>query len=124
MPDLAKSRAAGIKSLTSTLIGGLTALLVYWLIVAVPELYFFGLVMFVVMLNFARAIFSGGPRAAYMGSAATTVIVLIGSVMGEDASFTDVFLTRLLLIGAATGYVVIALGLMQRWWGSPGAKAS
>ena len=124
MPDLAKSRAAGVNSLTSTLIGGLAALLVYWLIVAVPELYFFGLVMFVVMLSFARAIFSAGPRAAYMGSAATTVIVLIGSVMGEDASFTDVFLTRMLLIAAATGYVVLALGLMQRWWGAPGDKAS
>ena len=120
MPDLTKSRAAGIKSLTSTLIGGLTALLVYWLIVAVPELHFFALVMLVVMLSFASAIFSGGPRAAYMGSAATTVIVLIGSLMGDDASFTDVFVTRVSLIGAATVYVVLALGLMQRLRVSPG----
>lgn len=124
MPDLTKSRAAGIKSLTSTLIGGLSALLIYWLIVAVPDLHFFALVMLVVMLSFALAIFSGGPRAAYMGSAATTVIVLIGSVMGEDVSFTDVFLTRVLLIAVATLYVVVALGLMQRLRASPGAGSS
>jgi len=81
-------------------------------------------VMLVVMLSFAVAIFSGGSRAAYMGSAATTVIVLIGSVMGEDASFTDVFLTRLLLIAVATVYVVMALGLMQRLRASPGSRVS
>ncbi len=115
MPDLAKGRAAGVKSLKSTLIGGVTAFAIYWAIVAVPEFHFFVAVIFLTTLAFGSAIFSAGPNAQYMSSAATTVIVLIGSVMGDDANFSDVFVTRLLLIAAATLYVVAAMHLLERY---------
>ena len=118
MPDIAKGRQAGTNSLISTLIGGVTALLFFWAIVAVPEFHFFVVLTFFVTLVFGAAIFSGRPKASYMSSAATTVIVLIGSVMGDDASFTDVFLTRLLLIFAATLYVVAALRVLEHYFPS------
>lgn len=119
MPDLSKGRQAGTNSLISTLLGGATALLVYWAIVAVPEFHFFVALMLLITLLFAAAIFSGRPRASYMSSAATTVIVLIGSLMGDDANFSDVFITRLVLIFAATSYVVAALHLLNQLFPAP-----
>jgi len=119
MPDITKGRQAGTNSLISTLIGGLAALLFYWAIVAVPEYHFFVTLVLLVTLVFGRAIFSGRANASYMSSAATTLIVLIGSVMGDDASFTDVFVTRLVLIFAATLYVVLALRALNDLFPAP-----
>lgn len=119
LPDLAKGREAGLKSLISTLIGGCAALLVYWAIVAVPQLPFFAVLMLLVLLGFGAGIFSGRRNARYMGSAATTLVVLTGSVMGEDAVFADVFATRVVLIAAATLYVVGALRLLERFFPAP-----
>ena len=120
MPDLTKGWKAGAKSLISTLIGGVTALVLYWSIVAVPEFHFFVALFFLTTLIFGAAIFSGNSNASYMSSAATTVIVLIGSVMGDDVNFTSVFVTRLALIFAATLYVVTALRLLEHFF--PGRK--
>lgn len=116
MPDLAKGQQAGNNSLISTLIGGGVALSFYWAIVAVPELHFLMALSVLVMLVFGALIFSGRPNARFMSSAATTLIVLIGSLMADDANFTDVFLTRLLLIFAATLYVVNALRLLEHYF--------
>ncbi len=116
MPDLAKGKEAGLKSLISTLIGGFAALLVYWMIVAVPELHFFAALTLLAMLGFGAAIFSGRPNARYMGSAATTLIVLTSSVMADDAVFSDVFVTRVVLIAAATLYVVVAMRVLERFF--------
>ena len=41
IPDLSTGWAAGKKSLRSTLLGCLAAIVVYWLFVAVPEFHFF-----------------------------------------------------------------------------------
>jgi len=119
MPDLSKGRQAGTNSLISTLMGGATALLVYLAIVAVPEFHFFVPLMLLITLLFGAAIFSGRPKASYMSSAATTVIVLLGSLMSDDASFSDVFITRLALIFAATIYVVAALRLLNQLFPTP-----
>lgn len=116
MPDLAKGRQAGNNSLISTLIGGGTAVFFYWAIVAVPEMHFLMALSVLVMLVFGALIFSGRPNARFMSSAATTLIVLIGSLMADDANFTDVFLTRLLLIFAATLYVVTALRVLEYYF--------
>ena len=40
-PALSAGKTAALKSLTSTVLGGLSALIFYWLIVAVPEIHFF-----------------------------------------------------------------------------------
>ena len=120
MPDLAKGRQAGSNSLISTLIGGGSALFFYWAIVAVPEMHFLLMLSLLVLLVFGALIFSGRPNARFMSSAATTLIVLIGSLMADDANFTDVFLTRLLLIFAATLYVVGALRLLEYYFPAAG----
>jgi uncharacterized membrane protein YccC len=114
-PEVSAGKASGAKSMKSTLLGGMAALVVYALIIAVPEIHFFILLMFLVLLLFGSGIFSDHPNAKYLGSAATAVIILVSSVMGEGASITDALLIRVLLIAAATLYVVIALAVLDRF---------
>ena len=71
--------------------------------------------MFLVLLLFGSGIYSDNPNAKYLGSAATGVIILLASVMDQGASITDALLIRVLLIAAATLYVVVALAALDRF---------
>ena len=115
-PDVAKGKQAGIDSLKSTLIGGFTAWAFYWLIVAVPELYFFLALMFLVTLSFGGMIFSGKPSAKYYGSAFAAMFVLVNSNLGADSDFTSAFLLRIAFILLATVYLVFALKVLHSYW--------
>jgi len=118
-PQAAKGREAGLKSLTSTFIGGGVSLLFYALIVAVPSIWFFAVLLAITTLGFGAAIFSGRPYAKYMASAMIAVLILIGGAMGEDVDFADKLVTRIVLIGLATLWVVTALSLLERWLDRP-----
>ena len=112
-PDLAKGREAGMKGLFTTAIGGLAAMAIFWLIVAVPEYHFFITVMFLVSLIFAQNIFSDTPIAKYLPSAFVALLVLLSGGLGEDTNFTGKFFMRLILICAATLYVVGAMSVLD-----------
>lgn len=88
----------------------------FYLVVAVPELHFFTTLMFFFTLIFAMGTFSDKPYAIYLSSAVTTLIVLLGSSMGEGASITDVFISRVLLISGATLYIVIVMTVLEHLW--------
>jgi uncharacterized membrane protein YccC len=122
-PALAQGKASGVKSLISTMLGGLVALFLFCLLVAVPEFHFFVALMLPTFLLFGAGIFSTRPSARYLGSAATAVIVLLGSVMDAGTSIADQLIARILLIGSATVYIVVALIVLDRL-GSRKAKDS
>jgi hypothetical protein len=115
-PDLAKGKEAGINSITSTLIGGAVAFIVYWALVAVPEYHFLVLLMFFVSLGFGAAIYSGMPIAKYLPSAMVAMIILVNSSLSEGADFSEKFVLRVLLISIATIYVVVALKVLDAFW--------
>jgi len=116
MPEVAKGTAMAMKTMTSTLIGGSAAVCFFFLIVAVPELHFFTALMFLFTLIFAMGMFSEKPYAVYLSSAVTTLIVLLGSSMGEGASITGVFISRVLLISGATFYIVVVMTVLEHIW--------
>ena len=116
LPEVAKGTAMAMKTMTSTLIGGAAAVCFFNLIVAVPELHFFIALMFFFTLIFATGMFSEKPYAVYLSSAVTTLIILLGSSMGEGASITDVFISRVVLISAATLYIVIVMTVVEHLW--------
>ncbi len=116
MPEVAKGTAMAMKTMTSTLIGGSAAVFFFFLIVAVPELHFFIALMFFFTLIFAMGMFSEKPYAVYLSSAVTTLIILLGSSMGEGASITEVFISRVLLISGATLYIVIVMTVLEHLW--------
>lgn len=113
MPDLEKGRLAAKATLISTVLGGLVAWLVYLLLVAVPEYFFFVLVMLFVSLGFGQLIFSQRKLARLYPSAMTTLIVLLNGSMAADSSFSETFFLRLLLIMLASLYVINALKLLH-----------
>lgn len=113
-PELSKGKQAALKSLTSTLIGGLAAIIFYYLIVAVPEFFFFVALMFLTTLLFGQGLYSDRPVAKYLSSAATALIVLIASSVGAEGSVTGQLLLRVMLIGAASAYIVAVFEIFER----------
>jgi uncharacterized membrane protein YccC len=122
-PQLSKGTAAALKSLTSTLIGGLAALLFYLLIVAVPEYHFFIALMLLTTLLFGAGVFSDKPLAKYLPSALIALLILVSSSTGEGADFTSKFVIRVVLISAAALYVVAILSVLDHFWQRKTQKA-
>ena len=115
-PEVSKGTETAVISLKSTLLGGFAAVSFFFLLVAVPEFHFFIALMLFTSLLFAQGIFSGKPGARYLPSAIVALVILIGSSMGEGASITDKFISRVLLLNAATLYVVAVLGTLNHFW--------
>lgn len=106
----------GMKMLKATLIGSVATILVYGLLVAVPEMHFFMLVWLVTMLIFARVIFSDHPMSAYAGSAATAMTILIATSMGAGADYVGKIVIRIGMIMIAALYVAVALAILERYF--------
>jgi DUF2955 family protein len=115
-PEVSKGFAMAMKTMTSTLIGGITSIFFFYLLVAVPELHFFVCLMFLVTLLFATGMFSDKPYAAYLSSAVTTLIVLLGSSMADGASIAGNFISRVVLISGATIYIVLIMTALDHIW--------
>ena len=115
-PNLDKGKEAGSNSIKSTLIGGVVACCVYWLLVAVPEYPFLILLMFIISLGFGAAINSAHPHAKYLPSAMVAMIILVNSSLGEGSSFSEVFVLRVILISLAAIYVVKMLRVLNAFW--------
>ncbi len=114
-PDLTAGKAAGRRSLLSTILGGLMAIVIYWAIVAVPRIEFFLLIMFALTLFIGSKVFSKDPLAPYYGSAISCILVLVNGGMGEDADFFRSLVTRVTLISLAIIYIVVSLQVLDRF---------
>jgi uncharacterized membrane protein YccC len=115
-PELSKGREAGKNSLISTILGGLCAWVIYWLIVAVPEYHFYISLMLLTTLVFGMNIFSQKPTAKYYGSALIALLILVNGSMGADADFTVLFIQRIALIVLAVMYITAALKILVSYW--------
>jgi hypothetical protein len=115
-PEISNGKVAALNSLKSTFIGGIAALIFYWLIVAIPEFHFFIALMLLTALLFGQGIFSGAPTAKYLSSAFVAIIVLVGGSMGEGADITEKLVMRVVLISAAAVYIVAALSVLDRFF--------
>ena len=115
-PELSAGKEAGMNSLVSTLLGGAYAWVFYWLIVAVPEFWFYVALMLLTVLYFGRQVFSGKPTAKYYNSALIALLILVNGSMGEGAEFTEKFIMRIILITLAVVYIVAALKVLDSFW--------
>ena len=115
-PELSAGKEAGMNSLVSTLLGGAYAWVFYWLIVAVPEFWFYVALMLLTALYFGRQVFSGKPTAKYYNSALIALLILVNGSMGEGADFSEKFIMRIILITLAVVYIVAALKVLDSFW--------
>jgi len=114
-PDLTEGKEAGRNSLISTLLGGVFAWLFYWLIVAVPQFYFYLMLLLATTLFFGRHIFSGSKVSKYYSSGFIALLVIINSAMAADSNFNAILTQRILLISSAIVYIVCALKVLERF---------
>ncbi|MGI9240597.1 MAG: DUF2955 domain-containing protein [Verrucomicrobiales bacterium] len=108
------------KYLTATAIGASASFPFYFLIVAVPEFYFFLPLALVTLLLFALGRFSSSPLAPYLGSAMVAFMILISTSIGPGADLDVNILKRAFMIFFGGAYVVLAMSvvepLVKRLW--------
>lgn len=112
-PQLSKGSVVGLKLLKSNLIGGVSFMIFYGLIAAVPSYLFSIALILLTTLIFGKGIFSNHRYSKYLIYAMSAFFIFLGGSFGVGASFADKFITRVLLIGGAMIYVVGAMSILD-----------
>ena len=112
-PQLSKGTVVGLKLLKSNLIGGVSFMIFYGLIVAVPSYLFSIALILLTTLIFGKGIFSDHHYSKYLTCAMSAFFILVGGSLGEGANFADKLITRVLLIGGAMIYVVGVMSILD-----------
>ena len=116
-PSFAKNFQKGKALLIGNLLGGVVSVILYNMLVVVPEITFLILIILVAGLVLGNAFFSGSKLSPLFNMAFSTTLLIVGSVTApssEEAASSAVF-TRLFQIMAAVSYVVITFGIIERW---------
>lgn len=116
-PSFAKNFQKGKALLIGNLIGGVVSVIIYNLLIVVPEITFLVLIMLVAGLILGNMFFSGSKMAPLYNMAFSTTLLIIGSVSApnsEEQASSAVF-TRILQIMAAVTYVVFIFGMIEKW---------
>ena len=111
--DTSSQSRASWDMLTANMIGGIAAVLVYELLVAVPFLPFVLVTLFAALAWFSRQFIAGDTRIV---SAITAFLILIGGTLmpfSDDAQTKMIF--RLWQLGAAFAYLSLAFAIVDRF---------
>jgi hypothetical protein len=89
------------------LIGGTVTLVFYWLIITVPNLFFFILLYIGTALFFATKVFSGKPSAQYFKTGFSALTLIIGgTILSTDQAGSEIS-DRIFQVMIAVVYVVL-----------------
>lgn len=105
---------AGRALIVGNVMGGLAAVLMYELLVMVPEFGFLLLLTLLAGLFFGGKLFSGAPSAPLFGMAYSTLILVIGSTTSMFGDAGAKAWTRVIQITVAVVYLGVAFGLVDR----------
>ena len=105
---------AGLMIILANLAGGIGAILAYNLLVVVPDFFFLILITLIISLYFGRKVFSGKPAASLYGTAFSTYLLVLGSVTASEGDAGEAVWERILQIGIAVTYVVMANWFLHR----------
>lgn len=114
-PGFAKDFKGGMALITGNVIGGITAIIFYELLVIIPEYAFLLLLTLLTGLMFGSRLFSGRPKAPLYGMAYSTLLLVIGSTTGSSGDAEAKVYTRIIQIMSAVIYVVVAFGLLEHF---------
>jgi hypothetical protein len=111
---------AGLKGGTALIVanvgGGVVTILIYNLLVAVPDFGFFIVLMLLTTLLIGQRRFSDAPTAGLYGSAMNTVLIVIGGVTTSTGEAGAKIYVRIAQIIIAVIYIVVSLGLLENLW--------
>ena len=114
-PGFAKDFKGGLALITGNVVGGITAIVFYELLVIVPEYVFLVVLTLLAGLMFGSRLFSGKPKAPLYGMAYSTLLLVIGSTTGSAGDADAKVYTRIIQIMSAVIYVVVAFGLLEHF---------
>ncbi|TKB47075.1 DUF2955 domain-containing protein [Thalassotalea mangrovi] len=97
-------------------IGGVVAILIYALLVMVPQYAFLIFLFLLLFLGFGKLIFSPRPLAPIYAMAMTTVIILVSSATLGNADADEKFYMRIIQVAAACGYIIFATTLTRPYF--------
>jgi len=106
----------GIALIIANLGGGVITIVIYNLLVAVPEFGFFVVLMLLTTLLIGQRRFSDAPTAGLYGSAMNTVLIIIGGVTTSTGEAGAEIYVRITQIIIAVIYIVVSLGLLESLW--------
>jgi hypothetical protein len=115
-PGFASNFKAGAALVVGNAMGGAAAIVVYELLVIVPEFGFLIVVTLLAGLIFGTRVFSDKPTAKLYGMAFSTLLLVIGSTTtSASAEAGAKVYTRVVQIVIAVVYVVMAFGVADRF---------
>jgi len=107
-PDIATGKRAGKALIVGNLMGGVAAIIVFELLVMVPELLFLLLLTLIVGLWFGGRLFSETPTGPLFGQAFSTMLLVVLSATSAFGEADAKAWTRVLQITVAVVYLVAA----------------
>ena len=107
-PDVTTGTKAGRALIVGNAIGGLAAIVMFELLVMVPEFVFLILITLLAGLLFGGKLFSGAPTAPLFGMAFSTMLIVVLSATSAYGEADTKAWIRVLQIIAAVVYLVVA----------------
>jgi hypothetical protein len=113
MNPAAANKKTGLAMILANLGGGLAAIIVFNLLAVATSFIYSGILTLLVGLLFGNALFGGKPAAPLFGMAFSTFLLILGNVISLAGEASDIVWLRILQIGIAMLYMVIAFGLIE-----------
>lgn len=105
----------GLAMILGNLVGGVAAIVVFELLVVVPQFNLFLLFVLLIGLIFATKLFSKNKLSPLYGMAFSTFLLILGdTTSGTDGASSKVWM-RLLMIMLAVIYLVVALNVVEKF---------
>jgi hypothetical protein len=114
MNPAAANKKTAIAMILANLGGGLAAIVAFNLLTAATSYVFFGMLTLLAGLLFAYGVFSSKPAAPLFGMAFSTFLLILGNVISIAGEAGEMVWVRILQIGMAMIYMVIAFGVVDR----------
>ncbi|MGA9270954.1 MAG: hypothetical protein WBV45_10065 [Lutimonas sp.] len=105
----------GLVMIVANILGGVFGIFAYQLLVMVPNFTFMILITLLVGFVFGQKLFSESKYAGIFGSAFSTFLLILGSVTASEDEAGSKVWDRVIQIGMAVIYVVVAFGLLDRF---------
>ncbi|UCD23757.1 MAG: DUF2955 domain-containing protein [Gemmatimonadota bacterium] len=118
-PDVSTGYKAGIALIVGNLMGGIAAIVMYELLVMVPEYAYLILLTFLAALFFGGQLFSDKPKAPLFGMAYSTMLLVVLSTTSSFGDADAKAWTRVAQITIAVVYLVVAYGAIRSLRGKP-----
>ena len=102
--------------IVANLAGGIAAIIAFNLFTVVPDFFFLILITLLMGLYFGERVFSDKPTAPLYGTAFSTFLLVLGSVTtSTEGDAGEKVWTRIVQIGTAVTYVVVAFGVLNHF---------